>query len=183
MQPLTFTHNGTVYTRTINANTGRPTHKAGNKFITTAIFDEMYAAYTQASSDTIAATLAAAPSAAPVAPPAPPAEGTQATEAPAAPNPFAQLLNMGNAALAQAAAGTPAKPPRKRAEQINGVSRPAGSGACAQVWAICDAINNVGRTPQIKDVKAQAAAQGLDATTTQVQYYRWRKHHGIKGRL
>jgi hypothetical protein len=51
------------------------------------------------------------------------------------------------------------------------------------VWAICDAITAEGKTPTIGMVKAQGAAQGLDATTVQVQYYRWRKHQGISGRL
>lgn len=86
-------------------------------------------------------------------------------------------------------ASKPAKPAREAQPQANGVTRPkAGSGPCATVWAYCDRVwrgegteaEPMGVRPEVKALKE--AHPELDTTTASVQYYRWRKFHGIKGR-
>jgi hypothetical protein len=63
-------------------------------------------------------------------------------------------------------------------ETRNGVTRPSAGGKCRGVWDMLDAIGTDATAKQ-----AREAAQGkFDKTTTMVQFYRWRKFHGIEGR-
>ena len=190
MQPKTFNLDGVTYTRTLNPRTGNPVHKAGNKFIKADAFAAAEAQADQVVTDAQLAALQANPDsplpatqALPVAQPMALLGNVVGATAPAPSpaNPFGALLALGT--QAQPTKANKSATPRARAPQVNGVSRPQGTGACAKVWAICDAIQASGSTPTIATVKAHAALQSLDPTTTQVQYYRWRKHQGITGRL
>lgn len=91
--------------------------------------------------------------------------------------------------LAGGKAAKPAKAPREAQPQVNGVTRPkAGNGPCATIWSYCDRVwqgegtegEPMGVRPELKELKA--AHPELDTTTAAVQYYRWRKYHGISGR-
>ena len=85
-----------------------------------------------------------------------------------------------------ASALEPAKPGRstgvaieKQRETRNGVSRPSAGGKCRAVW---DGLDAEGLDTSAKRARELADANGWDRTTTMVQFYKWRKFHGIKGR-
>lgn len=65
-------------------------------------------------------------------------------------------------------------------DEQNGIKRPSAGGVCRAIWDFCSAQPKV---PTLKEVKAEAAAQGWDLVTTSVQYYQWRKFSGIVGRI
>lgn len=186
LQPLAFTLDGVHYARTISPSSGKPVHKAGPKFVSAQVFNAAWGTAQQVQTDAQLQALQQAPgqgmpSPNPVPQPQMLLAGVVGTApAPSPANPFGALLALGTQAQATS---KPARTPRTRAPQVNGVAPPQGTGACAKVWAICNAIQASGSTPTIGAVKAQAALQNLDPTTTQVQYYRWRKHQGITGRL
>ena len=71
----------------------------------------------------------------------------------------------------------------KNRDTRNGVTRPSAGGKCRAVWDALDALANVleGK-PTAERVRELAAEHGFDKTTAQVQFYRWRKFHGISGR-
>lgn len=64
-------------------------------------------------------------------------------------------------------------------DTANGVSRPSAGGKCRAVW---DMLDGIGLDATAKQAREQAATLGYDKTTTMVQFYRWRKFHGIAGR-
>lgn len=68
-------------------------------------------------------------------------------------------------------------------ETANGVTRPSIGGKCRKVWDELDAQYSItGRIPTAKEARDGCLPQGLDKTTTMVQYYRWRKFMGVEGR-
>lgn len=70
---------------------------------------------------------------------------------------------------------------KNRPEQ-NGIKRPSEGGICRQIWDALDEKRALdGTVPSLSATKDALAH--LDQTTVSVQYYRWRKHHGIAGRL
>ncbi len=70
---------------------------------------------------------------------------------------------------------------KNRPEQ-NGIKRPSEGGICRQIWDALDEKRELdGTVPSLSSTKD--ALSELDQTTVSVQYYRWRKHHGITGRL
>jgi hypothetical protein len=64
----------------------------------------------------------------------------------------------------------------------NGVTRPSAGGMCRAVWDFCDEINASGTLPTAPQVKAHAEAQGWNVNNASIEYYQWRKFHGIRGR-
>ncbi len=70
---------------------------------------------------------------------------------------------------------------KDRPEQ-NGVKRPSEGGMCRAVWDFLDAKVAEGVTITAKDVKAWAPAQGWNANNASIEFYQWRKFHGIRGR-
>lgn len=70
---------------------------------------------------------------------------------------------------------------KNRPEQ-NGIKRPSEGGICRQIWDALDEKRALdGTVPTLSSTKDALAH--LDQTTVSVQYYRWRKHRGIAGRL
>lgn len=61
----------------------------------------------------------------------------------------------------------------------NGVTRPSLGGMCRAVWDFCDANSGV----TIADVKAEAAKRGWNTNNASIEYYQWRKFHGVRGRV
>jgi hypothetical protein len=70
---------------------------------------------------------------------------------------------------------------KDRPEQ-NGVKRPSAGGMCRAVWDFLDAKVAEGAAVTAKDVKAWAPAQGWNPNNASIEFYQWRKFHGIRGR-
>ncbi len=75
---------------------------------------------------------------------------------------------------------TKVRAPRVQLPEANGVKHPKAGTKCAEIWVWCDAQMEAGTRPEAKALRA--ALTHLDNTTCTVQYYRWRKYHGISGR-
>jgi hypothetical protein len=84
-------------------------------------------------------------------------------------------------AKTEAASKAGTKIEKDRPEQ-NGVKRPSEGGMCRAVWDFLDAKVAEGVTITAKDVKAWAPAQGWNANNASIEFYQWRKFHGIRGR-
>lgn len=70
----------------------------------------------------------------------------------------------------------------KNRPEANGIKRPSEGGICRQIWDALDEKRALdGTVPSLSSTKDALAH--LDQTTVSVQYYRWRKHNGIAGRL
>jgi hypothetical protein len=113
---------------------------------------------------------------------------------------YGKLSNEGMRAALTAAAPTPQRKPlteeeeppgsypdvvmpegvkiEKNRQTRNGVTRPSVGGKCRAVWDALDALDD----PTLARVRDLATEQGWDKTTAQVQFYRWRKFHGLSGR-
>lgn len=70
----------------------------------------------------------------------------------------------------------------KDREERNGVKRPSIGGACRMVWDYLDDVVAAGDTPTIKQVKATAEEYGWNVNNASIEFYQWRKFHGIRGR-
>ena len=70
----------------------------------------------------------------------------------------------------------------KDREERNGIKRPSVGGTCRAVWDALDAAVAEGKTPSAKDVKAMAEAKGWNPNNASIEFYQWRKFHGITGR-
>lgn len=57
------------------------------------------------------------------------------------------------------------------------------SGVCRQVWKTLDRIQKRNPRPTARDIRRVASRRGWNETTATVQLYRWRKAHGIEGRV
>lgn len=81
---------------------------------------------------------------------------------------------------------TPIAPQAPKVSLVqNGVAPPQGeTGICARIWLSINAYRtaNGGNLPTLQQVKAWGTANGVDLVTCAVQYYRYRKHAGIRGR-
>lgn len=70
----------------------------------------------------------------------------------------------------------------KNREERNGMTRPSIGGVCREIWDACDELYVDGKVPSLKEMKKVADAKGWSHVTTSVQYYQWRKFHGVRGR-
>lgn len=70
--------------------------------------------------------------------------------------------------------------PREPRDEANGVKRPAAATLCGRIWSWCDAQVAEGVRPEAAALRDALA--DIDPTTCTVQYYRWRKFNGIRGR-
>jgi hypothetical protein len=71
---------------------------------------------------------------------------------------------------------------KDRPEQ-NGVKRPSVGGLCRAVWDALDAyLTETGDQPTAKVVRDLAADEGWNPNNASIEFYQWRKYHGIKGR-
>lgn len=76
----------------------------------------------------------------------------------------------------------------KNREARNGVKMPSVGGMCRAVW---DALNNMmthdeaagtATIPTVADIKKLAETNGWNVNNASIEYYQWRKWHGITGR-
>ena len=50
------------------------------------------------------------------------------------------------------------------------------------MWDAMDAMVESGKQPTAKDVKALAEERGWNPNNASIEFYQWRKFHGIRGR-
>ena len=113
-----------------------------------------------------------------------------AEAAPAAPE-TAPENTTGTAAPAPAEKPAKApKPPKEPKPEVvkepeqNGVRKPAPGGKTRVPWDIADRISGeAGRPATRKEVVDAAIAAGCNPAMSQSQYARWRKFHGLTGRV
>jgi hypothetical protein len=76
----------------------------------------------------------------------------------------------------------------KNREERNGVKMPSVGGMCRAVW---DALNSMmqhdeasgtATVPTVADIKKLAEEKGWNVNNASIEYYQWRKWHGITGR-
>lgn len=71
-----------------------------------------------------------------------------------------------------------------RMPEQNGIRRPKPEGLCGQAWAIFDSVSAKNGAPaSIGESLELAREQGLNDGNVRAEYARWRKFHGITGRV
>ena len=71
-----------------------------------------------------------------------------------------------------------------RMPEQNGVRRPKPETLCGQAWAIFDSVSQQNGEPaSIGESMEISRAQGLNDGNVRAEYARWRKFHGITGRI
>lgn len=78
-------------------------------------------------------------------------------------------------AILRAVRSTPAKVTAAAAR--NG--RPSPGGRCAAVWDVLDVAKEKGEIPSLSEVRKIAKRRRWNANNARIEYYQWRKHHGI----
>jgi hypothetical protein len=87
-------------------------------------------------------------------------------------------------AKAKVAAEKEAAKAARQMPSQNGVTRPSATGACGAAWEVFDAISAQKKLPAtIKEALEIGRTRQLNESTIKTQYARWRKFHGIAGRL
>lgn len=87
------------------------------------------------------------------------------------------------AAIAEKAAAKAAKEANRQPEQ-NGVRRPGPDGKCGKAWAVFDELSNkMGQPVPIAEALAESRTQGMNDANVRCEYARWKKFHGIVGRV
>lgn len=101
----------------------------------------------------------------------PQADAPTPEEAPAAPAPAQEAPATEE--------GTGLKIEKDRLEQ-NGIKRPSIGGKCRAIWDALDAyVKETGEQPTSKTVKELAADEGWNPNNASIEFYQWRKFHGI----
>ena len=62
----------------------------------------------------------------------------------------------------------------------NDIARPAANTVCGIIWNMLDAAQGPVTSKHVRDI---AEKTGLNETTVRIQYYRYRRFHGIFGRV
>lgn len=71
-----------------------------------------------------------------------------------------------------------------RMPEQNGIRRPKPDGLCGKAWAIFDQISAKNGAPaSIAESMEVAKADGQNEANVRAEYARWRKFHGISGRI
>lgn len=71
-----------------------------------------------------------------------------------------------------------------RQPEQNGVRRPGPDGLCGRAWAVFDELSSkLGRPVPVGDALSVGEARGLNASNIRTEYARWKKFHGIEGRV
>lgn len=91
---------------------------------------------------------------------------------------------MTNENVEQAAkAEAPVKEAVKRINQ-NNVTRPISGTLCGQAWDLADNMSQAKGSPvAVADLLVETDKIGLNASNVKAEYSRWRKFHGIEGRI
>jgi hypothetical protein len=87
-------------------------------------------------------------------------------------------------AKAKAKADAKAAKEANRQPEQNGVRRPGPDGKCGQVWAMADKMSNdLGQAVPIANLLESAKAAGMNESNVRTEYARWKKFHGLTGRI
>lgn len=71
-----------------------------------------------------------------------------------------------------------------RMPEQNGIRRPKPDTLCGKAWGIFDQVSGKNGAPaSIGESMELAKAQGLNEANVRAEYARWRKFHGITGRI
>jgi hypothetical protein len=69
---------------------------------------------------------------------------------------------------------------QKGLPEQNGVKKRSEGTLCAQVWDLCDTMRaETGDIPTSKDMRRIAPEKGWNLNNVLIEYYQWRKFHGI----
>ncbi len=72
----------------------------------------------------------------------------------------------------------------KRMPEQNGVRRPGPDGLCGKVWALADAMSaEMAQPVPVASLLERGTAQGLNTANIRTEYARWKKFHGLSGRI
>jgi membrane protein involved in colicin uptake len=71
-----------------------------------------------------------------------------------------------------------------RQPEQNGVRRPGPDGLCGQVWTLADTLSAALNAPvAIGALMEAATAKSLNPANVRTEYARWKKFHGLTGRI
>lgn len=88
------------------------------------------------------------------------------------------------AAKAQAKLDAKAAKDAQRQPEQNGVRRPGPDGQCGKVWALADTLSaEMGQAVPIANLLKAGEEQGLNPSNIRTEYARWKKFHGLSGRI
>ena len=88
------------------------------------------------------------------------------------------------AAKEQAKADAKAAREANRQPEQNGIRRPGPDGLCGQVWGLADKLSSeLGQAVPIANLLEAGEAQGLNPSNIRTEYARWKKFHGLTGRI
>ena len=88
------------------------------------------------------------------------------------------------AAKEQAKADAKAAREANRMPEQNGIRRPKPDTLCGKAWGIFDSVSQKNGAPaSIGESMELAKADGLNEANVRAEYARWRKFHGITGRI
>jgi chemotaxis protein histidine kinase CheA len=88
------------------------------------------------------------------------------------------------AAKEQAKADAKAAKEANRQPEQNGIRRPGPDGLCGQVWGLADRLSaELGQAVPIANLLESGVAAGLNPSNIRTEYARWKKFHGLSGRI
>ena len=88
------------------------------------------------------------------------------------------------AAKEQAKADAKAAREANRQPEQNGIRRPGPEGLCGQVWGLADKLSQeLGQAVPIANLLEAGVAAGLNPSNIRTEYARWKKFHGLSGRI
>ena len=72
----------------------------------------------------------------------------------------------------------------KAREERNGIKKPSVGGQCRAVWDFCDHVASSEGASEVtaKVVRQAAEDKGWNLNNASIEFYQWRKFHGIRGR-
>jgi hypothetical protein len=69
----------------------------------------------------------------------------------------------------------------KDRDEQNGIKRPSVGGTCRAAW---DAFDHIGiKTATAQSARELAEAHGWNKNNTSIEFYQWRRFHGVTGRV
>jgi hypothetical protein len=87
-------------------------------------------------------------------------------------------------AKADAKAAKVAERENSRMPEQNGVRRPKADTLCGKAWGIADKLSaSLGQPVPIANLLEATTAEGLNEGNVKAEYARWRKFHGVTGRV
>lgn len=88
------------------------------------------------------------------------------------------------AAKEQAKADAKAAREANRQPEQNGIRRPGPEGLCGRVWGLADRLSQeLGQAVPIANLLEAGVAAGLNPSNIRTEYARWKKFHGLSGRI